>query len=99
MVWEDFLMQKWTPWIVGLFLLFVVYNQPDLAASLARNFGNFLGDLLRAWFQFLGSLFGGIDTTGASPTSHTLPGGNVADTVVRNGEIYYHSHPVPTTAP
>lgn len=95
-------MPKWVPWLVGLFLLFVIYNQPDMAAEFARGFGGFLGDMLRSFFRFLGSLFGGLDSGGAggnvTSSGATLPATSLD---VANGadHLQYHTHPIPTTVP
>ncbi len=94
-------MPKWVPYIVGLFLLFVIYQQPDVSADFARNFGSFLFELLRSFFQFLGGLFGGIDGGGGtdSVTTNsgvTLPGsgdGTVATTILEGDHTVYHTHP------
>ena len=66
-------MPKWVYPLAFVFLLFVIYNDPAGAGSMAHAFADFVGRLISALGQFFSGLFGGAagsttSTSGADPT-------------------------------
>jgi len=69
-------MPKWVYPLAFVFLLFVIYNDPAGAGSMANAFVDFVGRLISALGEFFSGLFGGAadstsNSSGANPSLNT----------------------------
>ncbi len=87
-------MPKWVYPLAFVFLIFVIYNDPTGAGTMAHAFADFVGRLISALGEFFSGLFGG-DTT--APTT----AGNGVDLQIQpqvsvpaspTTDVYVHGH-------
>lgn len=98
---------RWVYVLAFVFLIFVIYNDPAGAGSMAHAFADFVGRLVSALGEFFSGLFGsdGGSSTSASNSSDltvqpqvTVPSAPTTDYFIHGHEHgitdgLYHSHP------
>ena len=93
-------MPRWVYPLAFVFLLFVIYNDPTGAGSMAHAFADFVGRLISALGEFFSGLFGGgdqasyTDPGAISPTLSlqprvTVPGSPTTDLLLHGHEHGY----------
>jgi hypothetical protein len=66
-------MPKWVYPLAFVFLIFVIYNDPVGAGSMAHAFADFVGRLISALGEFFSGLFGGTVADGSSTSNGIAP--------------------------
>ncbi len=84
-------------WVYGLafvFLIFVIYNDPAGAGSMAHAFADFVGRLISALGEFFSGLFGsdGGSSTSASDSSNLTIQPQVTVPSAPTTDLYVHGH-------
>jgi len=92
-------MPKWVYPLAFVFLLFVIYNDPAGAGSMANAFVDFVGRLISALGEFFSGLFGGAtdsttSTSGANPSLNApaLTGPSVTVPSAPTTDVFSHGH-------
>ena len=91
-------MPKWVYPLAFVFLLFVIYNDPTGAGTMANAFADFVGRLVSALGEFFSGLFGsdgGSSTTAGTQTGNGLtvqPQPQVTVPSAPTTDIYGHGH-------
>ena len=90
-------MPKWVYPLAFVFLLFVIYNDPAGAGTMAAAFADFVGRLISALGEFFSGLFGGneanvTNTSGASPTLNVDPSVTVPASPTTDAFGHGHTH-------
>lgn len=87
-------MPKWVYPLAFVFLIFVIYNDPAGAGSMANAFADFVGRLVSALGEFFSGLFGADATTsttaGANPNLSIQP--QVTVPTAPTTDLYVHGH-------
>lgn len=87
-------MPKWVYPLAFVFLIFVIYNDPAGAGSMAHAFADFVGRLISALGEFFSGLFG--SDGGASTTAESSSSLNIQPQVTvpsaPTTDIYVHGH-------
>jgi len=87
-------MPKWVYPLAFLFVLFLIFTEPNGAGAAASAFASFLVQLLGSIGEFLTGLFEGASEGGSNVTSTptTVTGATGAESVPATGDTFTHTH-------